>query len=93
MYIHLINYATGPHFDEIQSALISALSGHCNVTASRTPKDSGINLILGANVLAMQGRRIVFPSNTIIFNLRSNLATTHCGIPLSTWITYCHIRS
>ena len=90
MNIHLINYSTGSHFDEIQSALISGFSAHCNIALSRSPKDSGINIVLGANVLAMQGRRIVFPGNTIIYNLEQ---LGHNSLWDSTFYmdTCCHI--
>jgi len=69
MKINIINYSTGSHFDEIIQALSAALSGHCDVGTATEPRSIGINFVLGANILAMQGRRIVFPPNTIIYNL------------------------
>lgn len=69
MHINIINYASGRHFDEIIGALVSGFSSFCEVKRCPHPLSHGINIILGANVLALRAERIIFPPNSILYNL------------------------
>jgi hypothetical protein len=68
--IHLINYATGGHFDEILSSIRETLSQYLPVEYKNTPQEDGYNIIFGLNAyLMINPGWPILPKNSIIFNL------------------------